>query len=86
MLDGKRIRMAPQCHQILGTLMRMPGKNATKGMLAERLDYDGDRNLVDVRIAHIRAALRDAGLPNLIVTVWRMGVYFDPSPLLVHAL
>lgn len=81
MLDGKRLAMPPQCHQLLGTLMRMPGKTASKGMLAERMGYEGDGNLVDTRIAHARVALRDAGLPNLIVTVWRTGVYFDPAPL-----
>ena len=82
MLDGKRLRMRPQLHEILAVLMRAPGEMISYFAITERLGYEGDDTAyASVGICQLRSHLRDAGLPEMIATVWGRGIRFDPTPL-----
>lgn len=78
-VDGRRLRLAPQCHVLLGTLIRAQGITIPTHVLAERLGYDGDysTNLVSVIACKARRAIAAAGHPFPIQTVHARGLRWD---------
>lgn len=64
-LRGRRLRLTPQRHEMLGALMRQAGLPVSRSVLAERLGYEGDYsyNLIAVHLTHIRHALGSDNLP-----------------------
>lgn len=78
-LDGKRIKMSPRCHELLGILMQSAGGVIERSDLEARLGYKGRSRLVSVLASQIRGALRPYGLPSLIERVGGVGLRFNPN-------
>lgn len=75
----RRINAAPQCHEILGTLMRERGHPVSRIVLAERIGYDGDHpeNIIAVQLCNLRRALPGVTVP--FATVPKVGVRWLPQ-------
>lgn len=71
---GSIIPLTMAEHIIVGTLMAASPNVVAKSVIAERIDYNGDGNVVDVLLARIRAKLKKATAPNPIVTEYGRGV------------
>lgn len=78
---GERLWVSPQCHEVLGALMREPGRVISRPALEDRLGCSDQSNILDVYLCRIRAEFRRIGLANPLVTIRRCGVMFDPSRL-----
>jgi DNA-binding response OmpR family regulator len=57
------VRLTPAMHLIVGTLIHARGALVPGHILAERIGYEGDGNVVDVFLTKIRRGFREAGAP-----------------------
>ena len=78
--QGSRLRMTPQCHEVLGTIMLAKGRQLSREVLAERLGYDGERarDLITVLLCGIKRACAREGAPFPVRTIWGIGVCWHP--------
>lgn len=72
--NGTVIRLTPSEHVLVGTLIAASPNVVPKRTIAERIDYDGDGNVVDVLLTRIRNKLKQAGAPSPIISEWGRGV------------
>lgn len=68
---GQRVRMARGQRTVLEALAREAPRVVSLSVLAERLDYDGDGNVVEVLLSRIRRALPGAPIENVRGLGWR---------------
>ena len=71
---GRIVALPPSEHIILGTLARAGGALVATDILAERIGYERDGNVVDVHLSRLRRRFREAGAPaTLFPNVRRRG-------------
>lgn len=78
---GHRLAIQPQCHEILGSLMRCAGIVISKSALIDRLGSNEMSNIIDVRLCHLRRAFAGLGVPFPIETIRGTGIVFRPELL-----
>ena len=79
-LHGRSVVLRPREHSLLLHLLRNHDRvHPRDAIMRDALDGDGGPRTVDVHVARLRKALRDAG--RAIVTVKRVGYRFDPERL-----
>lgn len=79
-VNGRPVSLRPREHRLLLHLLRNHDRvHPRDALMRDALDGDGGPRTVDVHVARLRKALRDAG--RAIVTVQRVGYRFDPERL-----
>lgn len=81
-IDGQRLRMPKQCHEIAGAVFRAQGRLLPYSTLAERLGSESwDLNgWISVQMNRIRKGFADAGLPCPIERVFGQGLQWSGAP------
>jgi DNA-binding response OmpR family regulator len=78
---GEPIYLTPTEFALLELFMRHPRRVFTRETLLNRIwgyDFEGDTNVVDVHISHLREKIRDKP-PRLIRTIYGLGYAFHPE-------
>lgn len=70
---GQPLRLTRSERQILFAIVKADGAILSRAVLAERVGYEGDHNVVDVFLTRIRNKMKPIAPPPL-ETVWGVGV------------
>ncbi len=81
-LDGVRMKMSPQCHDLCGMLMKSQGLYITRLELENKLNYHGRGNLLCVLLTQLRRALTMNDVPFVIESSRGRGLRFISDTLM----
>lgn len=75
-IDGIRLGVTPRVHQVIGALFVAKPTILPREIIADRLDYEGERprSLLDVYLHRARRAFRDRGEDVPFKAVWGVGL------------
>ncbi len=80
-IGGEKIELTPTEFRILELFLRYPCRVFTRETLLNRAlgyDFEGETNVIDVHISHLRQKLKDRP-PRLIRTIYGVGYSFYPE-------